>query len=96
MVSLNCAVRRHRLDHPQAFDRQVVDLDGAEFELLNPRAQDIEAADGQRPDRQSADRKSAERQRAERSGRAADRGKFETLPPSTRLFLVIRSSAASN
>ena len=51
------------LDHPQALDRQIVDLDSAETHLVRVSAQDTQAADCERSDGKGADGKSAERKR---------------------------------
>jgi hypothetical protein len=57
------ALRRLVLDHPQAADRQIVDLGGAETHLVRVNAQDTQAADGERSDGKGADGKSAKRKR---------------------------------
>jgi hypothetical protein len=69
------------LDHMQAFDRKIVNLDCAEMQPIDIRPQDAQAPNGKRSDRQCTERKRTDCERARRQRRHAHWRQFEIFPP---------------
>ncbi len=68
------------LDHAQAFDGEIVNLDRAKMQPIGIRPQDAQAPDGQRTDRQSAERKRTDCERARRHRWYAHGRQYEIIP----------------
>lgn len=78
-VDIGVTGSRH-LNHAQASDRQIVDLDLAEMHLISVGPQHTQAANGERPDGKRTNGESAESKCAYRYRRGAYRRQFKILP----------------